>query len=164
MAIRTDIGLTYFYSGQFERAATHFRQLRGIDPTFQRSYLYLGQALEADGKFDEAIGAFETYYTLTGEERQQRFYQRLRERFRGTVHSEYWKAKLQVTSEIGGRGPFEIAGMYAHIGDADKAFEELEKAFRARNGGLLYVMVRPEFEPLRSDPRFAVLTRRVGLE
>ena len=55
----------------------------------------------------------------------------------------------------------EIAVMYAALGDADQAMAWLERGAEERfNPG---VLVRPGFDPLRADPRFADLMRRVGL-
>jgi TolB-like protein len=56
-----------------------------------------------------------------------------------------------------------IAADYALLGEKDKAFEWLEKAFRERDVLLVYLKVEDSFEPLRSDPRFQDLLRRMGL-
>jgi hypothetical protein len=58
----------------------------------------------------------------------------------------------------------EILAMgYAAIGDLDKAFLSLERAFNARSAGLIYLHVDPGYEPLRDDPRYADLVGRIGL-
>lgn len=55
----------------------------------------------------------------------------------------------------------EIAAIYAALGDSDQAMTWLEKGFDERfNPG---VLLRPGFDPLRSDPRFQDLVRRIGL-
>ena len=55
----------------------------------------------------------------------------------------------------------EIAMIYASLGDKDQAMNWLEKGYEERfNPG---VLIRPGFDPLRSDPRFQNLARRVGL-
>ena len=59
--------------------------------------------------------------------------------------------------------PSSIAIWYSLLGDKDHAFEWLEKAFREKDSYLLYLKVQPEFDGLRSDPRYADLLRRVGL-
>jgi hypothetical protein len=59
-----------------------------------------------------------------------------------------------------------VAAAYAHLGEKDKAFQWLEKASEER--GLGYILsinvVQPGFDPLRSDPRFADLLRRMNLQ
>ena len=55
------------------------------------------------------------------------------------------------------------ARIYAGLGEKDKAFEWLEKGY----AGSLYslaLIVQPAFDPLRSDPRFADLLRRMNLQ
>jgi adenylate cyclase len=57
-----------------------------------------------------------------------------------------------------------VAIGYAAIGDADRAFLSLERAFQARSAGLLYLQIEPGYLPLRQDPRFGELVRRIGLK
>lgn len=58
---------------------------------------------------------------------------------------------------------FDIASVYAGLGDKDKAFEWLEKDFQTRNGKLQQIRWETEFEPLRDDPRFKDLLKRMNL-
>ena len=57
-----------------------------------------------------------------------------------------------------------IAAIYGALGQMDRAFEELERAVRERAFTLVWARVRPMHAPLRSDPRWAELMRRAGLE
>ena len=57
-----------------------------------------------------------------------------------------------------------LARVYANLGNKDQAFAWLEKDFQARSGVLGRIRALPELEPLRSDPRFADLRRRMGLQ
>jgi tetratricopeptide (TPR) repeat protein len=56
-----------------------------------------------------------------------------------------------------------LAASYTRLGQADKAFEWLEKAFSERSTWLVYMNVDPLLDNVRSDPRFERLVRRVGL-
>ncbi len=56
-----------------------------------------------------------------------------------------------------------IAFIYTSLGDKDQAFFWLDKAFDERESKLKDIKVEPIFDPLRSDPRFAELVRRIGL-
>ena len=56
-----------------------------------------------------------------------------------------------------------IAFIYANLGDKDQAFFWLDKAFEEHENRLGNLNVAPNFDPLRSDPRFAELVRRMGL-
>ena len=56
-----------------------------------------------------------------------------------------------------------VAGAYAALGDKDKAFEYLEKAYASRSIELTLEIRYPWFDPIRSDPRYADLMKRMGL-
>ena len=56
-----------------------------------------------------------------------------------------------------------MARIYAGLGEKDKAFEWLEKGYEDRSHRLR-IKVDPPFDPLRSDPRFADLLRRMNLQ
>ena len=56
-----------------------------------------------------------------------------------------------------------LADTYSVLGEKDEAFVFLEAAYRERSSLLIFVGVRPTFDNIRSDPRFADLLRRMGL-
>jgi tetratricopeptide (TPR) repeat protein len=72
-------------------------------------------------------------------------------------------SKLQKHVQDAGVGRYEVALVYAGLGEKDEAFAWLEKAFAARDKGLTYLKIDPCLDPLRSDSRFQDLVRRVGL-
>jgi len=59
--------------------------------------------------------------------------------------------------------PFDVALIYAALGEKDKAFALLDKAVAERSTFLVYSKWEPRLDPLRSDPRFQELLRRIGL-
>ena len=59
--------------------------------------------------------------------------------------------------------PSDIAMIYVGLGELDLAFEWLEKGIEVRDTWMAFLGVLPQWEPLRSDPRYASLLRRVGL-
>lgn len=60
-------------------------------------------------------------------------------------------------------GVYEVALVYAGLGEKDRAFEWLERAYEVRDRALAYLKVEPPLDPLRSDPRFEDLLRRMSL-
>jgi hypothetical protein len=56
-----------------------------------------------------------------------------------------------------------FAIVYGALDEKDKAFAWLEKAYEERDPQLTYLKVGPRFDPLRQDPRFKEVLRRVGL-
>jgi hypothetical protein len=59
--------------------------------------------------------------------------------------------------------PAYIAGNHALLGEKDRAFSWLEKAYGEKSGFLPYIKASPFFDSLRSDPRYAGLLKRMGL-
>jgi hypothetical protein len=59
--------------------------------------------------------------------------------------------------------PYDIALIYTGLGENDKAFSWLEKAYEDHSTEMIYFKVDPMLAPLRSDPRYQVLLRRMGL-
>jgi TolB-like protein/tetratricopeptide (TPR) repeat protein len=56
-----------------------------------------------------------------------------------------------------------FAGVYTGLGDFDQAFQWLDKAYEERDDRLIYLQAEPMADPLRKDPRFAALMKRIGL-
>jgi len=72
-------------------------------------------------------------------------------------------ADLLQRAKTGYLPPTYIAGMYAGLGDNNKAFEWLEKSYSARDSQIEFLGVEQCYDPLRSDPRYADLMRRINL-
>ncbi len=69
---------------------------------------------------------------------------------------------LKVEIEKSGIGGYEIALIYAGLGDRNSAFAWLERSFNSRDKGLTYLRIDPCLDPLREDPRLENLIKRVG--
>lgn len=72
-------------------------------------------------------------------------------------------AQLEERVRTNGVGRYEMALVYTGLGNKQEAFKWLEDAYNAHDVGLVYLKVDPYLDPLRSDPRFDDLLRRVGL-
>ena len=67
-----------------------------------------------------------------------------------------------VQSRDGGANHYGYAGIYAQLGMTDDAFKELQLAWQMRDSGLASMRVDPFLEPVRADPRFAALERKLN--
>jgi hypothetical protein len=77
----------------------------------------------------------------------------------------FWKKELELTLELAKQGladPHRMARIYTELGDRDRAFEWLEKAYESRHSLMIFLRVNPLFDSLHSDPRFASLIERIG--
>jgi len=58
---------------------------------------------------------------------------------------------------------YDLALLYTGLGERDEAIEQLNRAYEDRSGFIIYLGVEPQFDPLRSDPRYTELLRRMNL-
>jgi Flp pilus assembly protein TadD len=72
-------------------------------------------------------------------------------------------AKLKSLQERGLVPSGSVAILYGALGDSNEAFAWIEKAYEERDPQLTYLKTGRRFEPLRHDPRFQALVRRIGL-
>ena len=76
---------------------------------------------------------------------------------------------LKILDELSGMSkreyvsPYDLSIIYMGLGDKNRAIEQLSKAYEDRAGWIIYLNVEPVFDPIRSDPRFAELVRRLKL-
>jgi len=79
----------------------------------------------------------------------------------------YWRWLLDYRTEQAKRqyvSPTRFARLHARLGETDKAFDWLEKAYQERDGQLIWLKVSQNWDPIRDDPRFQDLLRRMNLE
>ena len=76
----------------------------------------------------------------------------------------YTNLYLEERSKKGYVSSFWVAVVYLGLGEIDKTFEWLEKAYEERDSNLIYVTIPPVFDPIRSDPRYKKLLKKMGLE
>ena len=61
------------------------------------------------------------------------------------------------------RRPYDVANDAVRLGDRELALEWLEKSYQNHDYWLLFMNVEPEMDPVRSDPRFQAIVRRLGV-
>src|SRR5579875_1724948 len=66
-------------------------------------------------------------------------------------------------NRAGYTSPYQLALVYATIGDKETALSLLQKSAAAKEGQILYLKYEPLLDGIRSDPRFVTLEQRVGL-
>jgi len=72
-------------------------------------------------------------------------------------------AELQALARQRYVSPYEIATIFAGLGEQDRAFDWLDRACRERAGRLFFLRVDPYWDGLRLDPRFTALLQSIGL-
>jgi len=137
-----------------------------LDPSFSDASLVLARAYLTQGMYQQAISELEKVRMLNGKEALvlgalAHVYARAGQREEAL--KLLGELKRIEAEERGFVPPFGIIWAYAGLGDKEQAFAWLERAYEERADRIVWLNSDPLLEPLRSDPRFHELVRRVGL-
>jgi len=162
LIINADLAELLVLAHSYEEAIRQSRKTIEMDPNFALAHNQLAQAYLQKHMNDEAVAELQEAAQLSGESptvmaNLGRAYAASGKRSEAI---KLLSALKKRSNSIYSHGS-EIAVIYAALGDTDQAMNWLEKGFEERfNPG---VLLRPGFDPLRSDPRFQDLLRRIGL-
>ena len=148
-----ELSTVFFHARVYDQAINQGRKTLEIDPSHLRAYQTLGRAYLQKGMYTEAIAALTKWRDVSGSS------------FLGYAYAVSGRKKeaMEIIEELKQTGrSLGVAMIYSGLGDKDHAFEWLEKAYKD-HVYLLTLKVNPESDPLRSDPRFDSLLRRIGL-
>ncbi len=165
------LGFAYLLARQYDKAIELYREGLEKEPDNAHSHILLGEAYVAKGMPAEGVAEMQKGVALDVElaktpERWDRYpmlaYAYAAAGRRGEalkiLEDQKRLARQRYVS------PYNFAIIYTGLGDKDQAFAWLEKCIEQRTGLVYRLKVRPMFDPLRSDPRFAELLRRINLE
>jgi serine/threonine protein kinase/tetratricopeptide (TPR) repeat protein len=159
------LGSVFVFTRQWDKAIHQLRSAIELDPNYWLDHCFLGRALEQKGRLPEAIAEFQRGLALDPDQA---------ENWAGLGHAyalsgnraEAQKAIDQL-KELSARSyiaPYNMAVIYAGLGEKDRAFSWLERAYADRSYLLaLYLTTDARLDTLHSDPRFSELRRRIGL-
>jgi TolB-like protein/DNA-binding winged helix-turn-helix (wHTH) protein len=128
-------------------------------PSFPLAYFYLGEVYEQQHQYAKSLAAFRKADELSGGQSGAigvAYTDALAGRRRQASRVEHSLERWSVPPEVG------IAVVYGALGENDRAFRWLKRAYRDRNDALIYLKVLPLFDPLRDDPRYSAMLRQVG--
>lgn len=164
LSITTDHAATLYYSRQYDRAIEELQTVIDMDPNFPRAHAILALCYVQKRQFPEAVTSVENLrridpspgiwvleayvYGLSGQRAEAR---------RAFAKFEQLNGHVQLDPTT------SLALATAGMGDKDKFFASLQKAFIGRSNSLTALKVDPVYDPFRGDPRFQALLRQVGL-
>jgi TolB-like protein/Tfp pilus assembly protein PilF len=163
LGIHQHMGWHYLNTRKSDKAIEHLQETLKLDPNFYPPNLLLGEAYAQNQEFPRAIaqiqkarqlenippviGVLGHVYAMSGQRKKALLLLK----------------ELSETAQTGYVAPYDIALIHIGLGDKERAFEFLDKAYQDRNEQMCWLKVSPELESLRGDPRFPLLIRRMGL-
>jgi TolB-like protein/Flp pilus assembly protein TadD len=163
--IEANTGMDYYYGRRFDQAINELQSTAEREPNFWVLYSMLGQTHLAMGRNAEATAEFVRARSLSPESvRNISMLGRAYAVAGRRAEAQRLVEKLLSLSRKRYVPPVYMAIIYIGLGEKDKAFTWLEKAYADRSDWMTLLNTDPLFDPLRSDPRFQDLLRRVGLQ
>jgi len=162
--IAGDTSLPLIFQGKYQEAKEQSRKALELDPNFFLPQFYVGWTDIQAGKSGEAIPELEKAWAMMDappfvEGFLGYAYGATGER----VKAQAIIAELNQMSSRRFVSPFDTSLVYLGLGDKEQALKSLEKAYEARSPMLLFLKIDKVFDPLRSDPRFIELLKKVRL-
>jgi len=164
--ISVEVGYVQAMARQFDEAIVVCKKLANENPTFARARLCLAQAYWGERMYPQVIEEWKALGQHSGDRNETEFASAMEQGFR----SAGWKGALtkgiearQAQRTTGYSSAFGIAALYSDLGNKDQAFQWLNTAYRERDSNLMRLKTDFLLDPIRSDPRFGELVRKVGL-
>jgi TolB-like protein len=164
--ISTTVGEVHTMARQYDEAIVACKKAANENPTFALAHFCLARAYLGKRMYPQFIEEWKAYGQLSGDRNESDFASVMEQGFR----SAGWKSALtkgieirQAQRKTGYYSPLVIATLYADLGDKDQAFRWLNTAYQERDWLLVGLKTDFLLDPLRSDPRFTEILRKVGL-
>ena len=160
LIIAADNGAILYFSRQYDHAIEKLRSVLDMDPNFVRAHLTRAAYVEK-GMFAEALGDTEKARpSISASAWSWRAY--IYGRSGQTAKAHRALDELLQLNRSHAVDPMLVASAYLGVGDKDQALAWLERAYTQHSNELTSLKVNPGYDPLRNDPRFQDLLRRVG--
>jgi adenylate cyclase len=172
LLIHAEAGEVSYWARDYSQAMAYASETLELDPSFPRAHFVLGRIYEAQGKIGEAIAEYEQARIISGQGSTEAI-TALQQG--GVIGYHRWALEAQIkamgshpadTSKTQipvDEHPFFFAKNYARLGEVDKAIECLEKSYKEHDCLLVLLKALEWWDPVRSDPRFQDLMRRVRI-
>jgi len=155
LIIQTDVGNILFREGRTSAAMVQLRRVIERDPTFAQAHHDLALTYMVAGRHDDAI-------------REMLRAAELNEHFQHSVDLALVYAASGRTAEArrilqmpGEKDPALVSATYASLGDTKTALEWLDRVYPTGSAEIALINASPLLEPLRNEPRFMALARRM---
>jgi serine/threonine protein kinase/TolB-like protein/Tfp pilus assembly protein PilF len=154
-------GIVFAMQGECDKAIAQAQKTLAIDPNYGLAYQLLAGCYQAKGMDDKFMETEERFLALFGQSDAAGELKRVYATS-GIKGVRQWFIKRESDPARTAYNPTNVAENYALLGDKDNAFRWLEKAYEQHASELIFLKADPEWDGVRSDPRYADLIRRIG--
>jgi serine/threonine-protein kinase len=164
MTINNAVAVCYYMARRYDDAIQRLESNRSLSPTYYRTYWNLGRCYLQKKQHQEALAAFQKARELS--DNNSFMIATLAHAYASAGRNQQAWQLLSELLEISKKeyvSPMSIALVHIGLGENQAALTWLEKALGEQAGLLVWLKVDPEFDPLRSEPRFQEILAKVGL-
>lgn len=161
VTVNVYVSYAYLFARRFDEGIVAARKTLELDPNSDFAYLMLAYNCAGKGQYREAIESYKKAVEFGDASTGTQIYLGAAYALAGE-RKKAFEILQQVRSSKEYVSPGELSVLLGALGLKDEAFASLEKAFAVRDLQLATITGDPAFDPLRNDPRFADLVRRVG--
>jgi tetratricopeptide (TPR) repeat protein len=155
---------TLHFARRYDSAIAECRDALGLEENFLWAHLYSGYAYEQKAMYPQALAEFEKALSLSrGHVETLASMAHVYAASGNKAKALQIASQLDVLSKQRHVDPYFVALVHLGLGQKDQAFQWLEKALEERSIMVLWFKVEPRLDAIRSDARYEVLLRRVGL-
>ncbi|MFN2579309.1 MAG: protein kinase, partial [Pyrinomonadaceae bacterium] len=163
LIVNINAGWIFYQARQYDQAIEQDRKSLDLDPNFARGHWAISEPLEQQKKYDEAIAELQKARQLDETPIMLALLAHVYAMTRKQNEARKIVGELIEQSKRMYVDPFFLAEIYVALGDRERAFQALEDAYQQRSSWMVWLNVEPKFDPVRNDPRFKEMQRRVGL-
>ena len=164
VSIRRSLGFCYYYARRYDQTRYHMTRAIEMNPTAEESHRILGMALALQGSYAEAERVLREAKAQPGAGPYALgTLGYLLARAGKTDEARALLAELEAIAARDYVNPVAFSTLYIGLGDTARALDWLERAHVERRWWLCYLRVNPLMDPLRAEPRFEALARRMRL-
>jgi class 3 adenylate cyclase/TolB-like protein/tetratricopeptide (TPR) repeat protein len=161
LSVSNGIGRVLHFQSRFDEALAQFKRTLELDPQYAEAYFSTGMTYMGMHRHDDAIASLKTALQLSGNRPIIAAMLGMEEGLAGRKDEA---RKIFDELARNSEAPYYLAVVSAGLGETDRAFQFLDAAYAQRDGIMIFVAIDPATKPLASDPRFAVLARKIGLK
>ncbi len=162
--ITANVGNLLYKARNYDQALEELRKAIELYPEHGANYNYAALVYTALCRYEEALVSCQRLEEISTAVEPMITLAHLYAKWGKRKEAEECLKKIIEESEKTYISPAMIAHIYGALGDCDRAFSLLEKAYSERDNRLQYLKVDPQFDSLRSDPRFKALLKRMNLD